>query len=210
MNIRNLIVLFMVTTGLFSQTVNGTVYDSNSRPLEGANVVLVGTELGDTANDAGAYSILSVPAGTYELTASFIGYSSVTNSVVVGDIVSSVNFLLEVNYLGLTDVEVLASRAVATTHVAYTLGVVLRIIGISWLPRRVSNSSFVTLVKATGVLSDALEAKTSTSDSASPPTSKMKWVITPSSPTTIVSVIGLYPMKEAFSSYVPAGTFNIA
>ena len=52
MNIRNLIVLFMVTTGLFSQTVNGTVYDSNSRPLEGANVVLVGTDLGDTANEA--------------------------------------------------------------------------------------------------------------------------------------------------------------
>ena len=52
-------------------------------------------------------------------------------------------------------------------------------------PRRVSNSSFVTLVKATGVLSDALEAKTSTSDNASPPTSRMKWVITSSSPTTI-------------------------
>ena len=50
MNIRNLIVLFMVTTGLFAQSVMGTVYDANSRPLEGANVVLVGTDLGDTAN----------------------------------------------------------------------------------------------------------------------------------------------------------------
>ena len=57
MNIRNLMVLFMVTTGLFAQSVMGTVFDTNSRPLEGANVVLVGTDLGDTANDSGAYSI---------------------------------------------------------------------------------------------------------------------------------------------------------
>ena len=76
-------------------------------------------------------------------------------------------------------------------------------------PRRVSNSSFVTLVKATGVLSDALEANTSTSDNASPPTSNSKCVITSSSPTTIVLVIGLYPMKEAVSSYEPAGTLII-
>ena len=85
MNIRNLIVLFMVSTGLFAQTVNGTVYDSNSRPLEGANVVLVGTDLGDTANEAGAYAMIDVPAGTYDLTASFIGYSPVTKSIVVGE-----------------------------------------------------------------------------------------------------------------------------
>ena len=54
------------------------------------------------------------------MTASFIGYTSVTNSVVVGDIVSSVNFILEFSYLGLSDVEVLASRASENTPVAYT------------------------------------------------------------------------------------------
>ena len=83
MTIRNLIVLLMVSTGLFAQTVNGTVYDSNSRPLEGANVVLVGTELGDTANADGAYAMLNVPAGTYELKASFIGYKPMTETIVV-------------------------------------------------------------------------------------------------------------------------------
>ena len=78
-----------------------------------------------------------------------------------------------------------ASPAPPPCCVAYTLGVVFKIIGISWLPSLISISSFDTLVKATGVLSDALEAKTSTSDNASPPTSRMKWVITSSSPTTI-------------------------
>ena len=120
MNIRNLIVLFMVTTGLFAQSVMGTVYDANSRPLEGANVVLVGTDLGDTANEAGAYAMLSVPAGTYDLTASFIGYKPITKSIVVGDEGVMTHFILEVGGLALSDVEVLASRASDKTPVAFT------------------------------------------------------------------------------------------
>ena len=120
MNIRNLIVLFMVTTGLFAQSVMGTVYDSNSRPLEGANVVLVGTGLGDIANEAGAYSMISVPAGSYELTASFIGYSPITKTIVVGEEDVMTHFILEVGGLALSDVEVLASRASDKTPVAFT------------------------------------------------------------------------------------------
>ena len=120
MNIRNLLVLFMVSTGLFAQTVNGTVYDANSRPLEGANVVLVGTELGDTANADGAYAMLNVPAGTYDLTASFIGYKPMTETIVVGDEGVMTHFILEVGGLALSDVEVLASRASDKTPVAYT------------------------------------------------------------------------------------------
>ena len=120
MTIRNLIVLLMVSTGLFAQTINGTVYDSNSRPLEGANVVLVGTELGDTANADGAYAMLNVPAGTYDLTASFIGYKPITKSIVVGDEGVMTHFILEVGGLALSDVEVLASRASDKTPVAYT------------------------------------------------------------------------------------------
>ena len=120
MNIRNLIVLFMVTTGLFAQSIMGTVYDSNSRPLEGANVVLVGTDLGDIANDSGAYAMISVPAGTYDLTASFIGYSPITKTIVVGEEDVMTHFILEVGGLALSDVEVLASRASDKTPVAFT------------------------------------------------------------------------------------------
>ena len=120
MTIRNLMALIMVTTGLFAQSVMGTVYDANSRPLEGANVVLVGTDLGDTANEAGAYAMLNVPAGTYDLTASFIGYKPMTKSIVVGDEGVMTHFILEVGGLALSDVEVLASRASDKTPVAYT------------------------------------------------------------------------------------------
>ena len=120
MNYRNLLALFMVTTGLFAQSIMGTVYDANSRPLEGANVVLVGTDLGDIANDSGAYAMISVPAGTYDLTASFIGYTPITKSVVVGDEDVMAHFILEVGVVMLSDVEVLASRASQRTPVAFT------------------------------------------------------------------------------------------
>ena len=90
MNIRNLIVLFRVTTGLFAQSVMGTVFDANSRPLEGANVVLVGTDLGDIANDSGAYAMISVPAGTYDLTA----YAVDSNHSQLGD-TAETTFIVE-------------------------------------------------------------------------------------------------------------------
>ena len=119
MKYRNLIVSIMMMSGLFAQSIVGTVIDSDSKPLEGANIVVVGTELGGVSDKDGSFKI-DVPTGTYDVTASFIGYTSVTNSVVVGDIVSSVNFILEFSYLGLSDVEVLASRASENTPVAYT------------------------------------------------------------------------------------------
>ena len=121
MNIRNLMVSLMMITTLFSQSVVGTVWDTNSKPLEGANVVIVGTDLGATADDSGAFSMREIPAGTYDVTATFIGYSPMTLSVVVGEEGTSVlDFELKVGTVVLSDVEVLASRASETTPVAFT------------------------------------------------------------------------------------------
>ena len=119
MKYRNLIASVLMMTGLFAQSLVGVITDVDSQPLEGANIVVVGTDLGGVSDNSGAFKI-DVPSGTYDVTASFIGFSSVTKSVVVEDIVSSVNFVLELSYLGLSDVEVLASRASETTPVAYT------------------------------------------------------------------------------------------
>ena len=35
-------------TGLFAQSIVGTILDVDSKPLEGANVVVVGTDLRDS------------------------------------------------------------------------------------------------------------------------------------------------------------------
>jgi hypothetical protein len=62
-----------------------------------------------------------IPAGTYDVTATFIGYSPMTLSVVVGEEGTSVlDFELKVGTVVLSDVEVLASRASETTPVAFT------------------------------------------------------------------------------------------
>ena len=119
MNYRNLIASVVLMTGLFAQSIHGVITDVNSNPLEGANVVVVGTDLGAVSNELGIAHI-DIPAGTYDVTASFIGYSTLTQSVVVGEGMATLNFIMKFSAVELSDVEVLASRASVTTPVAYT------------------------------------------------------------------------------------------
>ena len=119
MNIRNLITFIIMTTGLFSQAVVGVVTDVNSEPLVGANVIVEGTELGGVTDGEGKFTI-QTGEGTYDITASFIGYVSHTKTISVGDIVSSLSFALATDVVALSALEVLASRADETTPVAYT------------------------------------------------------------------------------------------
>jgi len=119
MKYRNLITSFLLITGLFAQSIVGVVNDGKT-PLQGANVVVEGTELGSVSDNVGSYVVINVPAGTYDVTASFIGYSSVTKSVVVGDEDAVVDFNLEIDVVSMSELEVLASRADETTPVAYT------------------------------------------------------------------------------------------
>ena len=119
MKYRNLIASVLMIGGLFAQSIHGVITDVDNKPLEGANVVVVGTDLG-AVSDVNGIAHIDVPAGTYDVTASFIGYSTLTKSVVVGDSMTTLNFVLDFNVVALTDVEVLASRASETTPVAYT------------------------------------------------------------------------------------------
>ena len=117
---RNLIVSIMLMTGLYAQAVVGVVTDANSNPLAGANVVIEGTSKGGVTDVSGKYTIDVGAPGNYDVTATFIGYSSVTNTVAVDDIVGTVNFILEVDAVTMSALEVLASRADENTPVAYT------------------------------------------------------------------------------------------
>ena len=118
---RNLItslLMFLAPIILWGQSVSGVVSDGD-KPLIGANVVVEGTELGTVSSDDGSYSV-DVPSGQYDITVSFIGYSSVTQEVMVGEENVGVNFTLVVDALTMSALEVLASRADETTPVAYT------------------------------------------------------------------------------------------
>ncbi|MBD3167207.1 TonB-dependent receptor plug domain-containing protein [bacterium] len=65
-------------------TITGTVVNSSTQePLAGANVVVVGSELGAATDLDGRYEIRNVPVGTHGVTASVVGYRTDTVSDVI-------------------------------------------------------------------------------------------------------------------------------
>ena len=103
---------------VFGQAVTGYV-GTEDGPLVGANVVVEGTDIGGVSDDAGKF-VIETGSGTFDITASYIGYIAQTQKIEVGDIVASVSFNLETDVVALSALEVLASRADETTPVAYT------------------------------------------------------------------------------------------
>jgi hypothetical protein len=68
------VLLFAATKG----KIAGMVVDNSSgEPLPGVNVIVAGTFLGASTDIDGTYFITNVPAGTYQLDVSYIGYRNV-------------------------------------------------------------------------------------------------------------------------------------
>ena len=118
-NLTSLLLTFFAPIFLYGQSIVGVV-NSEGKPLAGANIVVEGTEKGGVSDESGKYTIDVGYEGTYTLTASYIGHTSMTKTVKVGDIVGTLNFVLDVDVLSMTALEVLASRADEKTPVAYT------------------------------------------------------------------------------------------
>lgn len=72
------LILILISSAVFAQqTLTGTVTDSNSDPIPGANLVWAGTTAGTTTDLNGEF-IIDKPAGTNRLAVSFIGFESDT------------------------------------------------------------------------------------------------------------------------------------
>ena len=86
-------VIFAGTTG----KISGKVVDENNQPLIGCNIVVKGTSIGAATNIKGEYFILNIPPGKYDLTASMIGYGTVTveGTLVMVDLTAKTNFFLK-------------------------------------------------------------------------------------------------------------------
>ncbi|MCA9726881.1 MAG: TonB-dependent receptor [Candidatus Eisenbacteria bacterium] len=77
---------FLLTSGppVLAATVSGFVRSASSgEALDFANVFLRGTPYGDMANEKGYYVITGVPAGSYEIAFSFMGYALETQEMVL-------------------------------------------------------------------------------------------------------------------------------
>ncbi|HSQ31951.1 MAG TPA: TonB-dependent receptor, partial [Gemmatimonadaceae bacterium] len=110
--LRSSLVAAAIVSPLASQsatgTVTGRVVDAAGAPVQGASVLLAGTQYGATARSDGSYR-LTAPAGRYAITARLIGYTSRTDSVTItAGGTATVNFTL--------------SRAATTLEAVTTLG----------------------------------------------------------------------------------------
>lgn len=94
------LVLFLLATPILALAQNtgklsGVVTDaSTGEPLPGANVIIVGTQLGTAADVDGSYFVLGVPVGTYDVQATFVGYQPVT----VEDVEINADYTRELNF----------------------------------------------------------------------------------------------------------------
>jgi outer membrane receptor protein involved in Fe transport len=107
--------------------ITGHVVDqSTGQAVVGAAVEVEGTDLGATTDENGRYSILSVPAGTWSVTVSGVGYAGETKTevLVMADQAAQVDYRLKSTVIQINEaVEVKAERpmvirsAVQTTRV---------------------------------------------------------------------------------------------
>ena len=80
------IIMFSLQTAWAGTTgkLSGIVLDSGSNePLPGANVIIVGTNMGASTNMDGKYFVLNVPPGEYSVRATMMGYGPVVQQEVI-------------------------------------------------------------------------------------------------------------------------------
>lgn len=83
-----LIILILISASSSAQTEKGSIYGKvtdavSNQPLTGVNIILIGTNFGAATDIDGKFEINGIPVNTYQIKASYIGYSSWTKSDIV-------------------------------------------------------------------------------------------------------------------------------
>lgn len=111
--LKNLTVLLFVL-GAYSaraQSITGKITDSkDNSSLPGVSVTVEGSSAGTTTTAEGTYSLKLSP-GTYTLKVSYIGYTTQTRQVQVGDAAVQANFSMVASGTQLADVVIIGSRS---------------------------------------------------------------------------------------------------
>ena len=89
-NLIIVLIIFSFITAGTDGTIRGKVVEKDNNPLPGAQIYIKDLGIGTMADIDGNYILLNVEVGTYEVTASMIGYSSKT--------ITGVNVLMDQTY----------------------------------------------------------------------------------------------------------------
>lgn len=98
--------------------IAGRVLDDRKQPLFGVNVIVVGAPLGAASDDAGRFTIVNIPAGTYTVRASLLGYRSVVTEdiAVSADQTTRLDLTLAEAPVQMAEIVVSAKRAVVEVN----------------------------------------------------------------------------------------------
>jgi Ca-activated chloride channel homolog len=112
-----LLLVLLLSISLYGQhaagIIEGKVTDlQTGEPLIGANVFLDSTRLGTSTDVKGFYRILNVPAGSYSITAKYIGYKSLSrnNIKVTGGKTVVVDFPLTAEAYSVSEILIVSER----------------------------------------------------------------------------------------------------
>lgn len=118
--ILSVIVLLVVTVTTFAQgTIRGFVYDEKSgEPVIFTNVFLKGTTMGSATDVNGFYSITKVPAGSYTLMVTSLGYDTAKASITIkGNEIINQKLFIKETMIQMATFNISAEKTEATTEV---------------------------------------------------------------------------------------------
>jgi hypothetical protein len=124
------LLLLLVPVLAFSQIggkIRGKVVDQKTlEGLVGANVLVVGTSMGAATDVNGEFIVLNVPSGSYDITARYVGYETVTlkGIRVIGGLTAEANFQLPAAGVELPTVQIVAERPLVNKSATSTIRVV--------------------------------------------------------------------------------------
>ncbi|MBL7086961.1 MAG: TonB-dependent receptor, partial [Candidatus Cloacimonetes bacterium] len=126
-----LIVLLLLLTSTISAGTTGKlmgrVTDAETgEPIIGANIIILDKQIGAASDEKGRYMIINIPAGTYNVRASLMGYTPTTvEGVRINlDLTTTLNFKLHKEAIGIEGITVKAERKLVEKDITGTEDIV--------------------------------------------------------------------------------------
>ena len=105
----------LISSGSFAQknAISGTILDEKRQPLAGVSVYLQGTVRGVQSDRSGTYTLKDIPAGSYQLVVSLVGFQTYTQELKLeAGAFKEIHIVLQEATLELGEFSISASRGI--------------------------------------------------------------------------------------------------